>query len=371
MLSLHDIFEIKQTNNNNYIAYFSKIKSKELIKYAQTIRLHESETAVQRFLDENRAENIAKYFEKEDAIFPTPIILSLNTDLMVDYNHKERTMIIENDENLLNDIDLPFSIIDGQHRVEGMKLFYERNHYSEKNIDIPIIIYLDADQVTSANIFVTINANQRPVDKSIIYELFGIMYNDSDIYTVQSFANQVVKLLNESELSPFKDSIRLLGRKVNGKEFISQGTIAKKIVERISTENNIIDDNLNLEKGIKLKPLKGKVFREYFKENRPDLVAKIIVNFFKAFSEVFNDIWNGENLITKKAIGFSGLMKLLDVIHEQENDLSYQHMNEIFHIMKKNNIDIESIFINKGSSESVANQIGKELIRIYKSLISH
>lgn len=370
-IDFDNIIEIKQSNDENYTAYLTKMSSKDLVKYSQTIRLAEPDNdGIQRFLDDNRANNIAKYFENSNAIFPTPIILSLNTDFLnynnLNYNINKMSLDIRSD--LINELGTPFSIIDGQHRVEGMKRYYNKYSLNGKNIDIPIIIYFDADQITSANIFVTINSNQRPVDKSIIYQLFGIMYNNKNIYTVQSFANQVVMLLNESENSPFKDSIRLLGRKKYGNEFISQGTVAKKIVERITNENKIIDDNNAIENGKTPENMKGKVFRQFFIANRPDVLAKIIINYFKAFSEVFPNIWdNSETYIAKKAIGFSSLMKLLEEFNKNENDLSFEKIYLILdHMREKAEKEIINLFKKTGSSESIATKIGNELISIYE-----
>ncbi|MGW8024855.1 DGQHR domain-containing protein [Staphylococcus xylosus] len=371
-IDFDNIIEIKQSNDENYTAYLTKMSSKDLVKYSQTIRLAEPDNdGIQRFLDDNRANNIAKYFENSNAIFPTPIILSLNTDFL-NYNNLNKMsldkMSLDIRSDLINELGTPFSIIDGQHRVEGMKRYYNKYSLNGKNIDIPIIIYFDADQITSANIFVTINSNQRPVDKSIIYQLFGIMYNNKNVYTVQSFANQVVMLLNESENSPFKDSIRLLGRKKYGNEFISQGTVAKKIVERITNENKIIDDNNAIENGKTPENMKRKVFRQFFIANRPDVLAKIIINYFNAFSKVFPNIWdNSETYIAKKAIGFSSLMILLEEFNKNENDLSFEKICLILdHMREKAEKKIINLFEKTGSSESIATKIGKELILIYE-----
>ncbi|MCR8967518.1 DGQHR domain-containing protein [Streptococcus zalophi] len=365
-MELKNVIEIKQTNNDSYTAYFSKISAEKLISLSETLRISETRDGVQRFLDQARVDNIAKYCEKEDAIFPTPIILSLNSDFISKKLDDNNSMFI--DENLADLLGKPFSIIDGQHRVAGINKYFT-NNINNKDIELPIIFYLDADQSTSANIFVTINSNQRAVDKSIIYELFGIMYENKKIYTVQSFANKVVKLLNGIDESPFKDSIKILGRKMQHKEFISQGTIAKKIIERISKERTIIDDNISIEKNNDIYHEEGKIFRIYFARNRPEIIAKIMINFFFAFSNTFEEFWIKEEYITKKAIGFSGLMKLLDIIYVNEEDLSVINLTNIFEKMKQEYYnEIQRALRKKGSSESVATEIGETLKQIYLKL---
>lgn len=362
VLELKNVFRINQTTNENYVSYYTKINVKDLIKISETLRLSDSRKGIQRHLDLNRVNNIALYCEREDAIFPTPIVLTLNKDFVT--NDLERDSFIKLDLNMIDLLGKPFSIIDGQHRIEGIKKYIERN-YESKDFELPIIIFMDADLTMSANIFVTINSNQKPVDKSIIYELFGIMYENNEVYTVESFANRVVKILNETKSSPFNNSIRILGRKTNSKQFISQGTVAKKIVERVSSPQNIIIDNNNIKKGLEIEEDQRRIYRHYFANNRPEIVAKIMINFFKAFSEVFDEFWKN-TYITKKAVGFSGLMKLLDTIYKNEKNLKYENFLEIFSEMKAEHYeDIEKTLLISGSSESVANSIGNKLSDIY------
>lgn len=361
---IENIIKIEQTNDNSYNFYYTKMLAKDLINNSETLRLSESKDGIQRFLDLNRVKNISEYCEKEDAIFPTPIILSLNTDFIKSEFNKENSFEIN--EQMKDLLGNPFSIIDGQHRIEGIK-HHIKNSNNPKNFDLPVIIYLDADLATSANIFVTINSNQRAVDKSIIYELFGIMYENKKIYTIESFANQVVKLLNGTHNSPFNNSIKILGRRQNANEFISQGTIAKKIIERISNPTDYIKDNIAIEKNIDIRPNPKKIFRNYFAHNKPEIVAKILINYFTAFSMVFDELWKDDNYITKKAIGFSGLMKLLDIIFAEEDNLKIENLIEIFERMKEINYEkIKSSLENRGSSESIASSIGDELGEVYK-----
>lgn len=372
ILSVNNMIHVNQGEQNSFDFYISKLKASDIIEYSNIIRLSENmEEGIQRFLDMSRVKSIAQYCKRDDAIFPTPIILALNSDFITNFEENEDSVNLEFKINVhndqLNDFGKPFSIIDGQHRIQGIKRFREMTK-EMKDFELPVIIYLNANQNVAANIFVTINSNQRTVDSSLIYQLFGIMYEDKKIYTVQSFANEVTQILNLSIHSPFKDSIRMLGKKMNDVEFISQGTIAKKITDRITTPANIELDNYNIEKGEPLQKLKGnvRIFRDYLINYQPEVVAKIMINFFSAFSKVFKDIWVDKGYITKKAVGFSALMRFLDFIYKNNTDLSTNNLEKIFMIMHSTRREeVNKLFNVNTSSESVANNISEELIRIY------
>ena len=278
----------------------------DILKISDVKRLSEAEDGIQRYLNDARANAIKDFCYRKDAIFPTPIIVSLNSDFIDD---QENELKISFDSDI--DSVKPFTVIDGQHRLEGISRYMERE--GDKDFELPLIIYQDADQATAAEIFVAINANQRQVDSSTISQLFGIIYSErSDIYTVESFTARVVKLLNENDVSPFYRKIKMLGKKESYDQFISQGTVAKKIFQFITS--NSTKDNLVIEKesANSLQDNKNKVFRNSFIRNQPAEVAKDIINFFGAFEIVYQKIWNGEGLLIKKAVGYSAMMYFLE-----------------------------------------------------------
>ena len=333
----------------------------DILKISDVKRLSETEDGIQRYLNDARANAVKDFCYRKDAIFPTPIIVSLNSDFIC-YSDDELIISFDSDRYSAK----PFTVIDGQHRLEGIYRYIREG--GEKNFEIPLIIYQDADQATAASIFVAINANQRQVDSSTISQLFGIIYSErSDIYTVESFTARVVKLLNENDASPFYGKIKMLGKKERYDQFISQGTVAKKISQFISS--NSTKDNLLIEKysAKSLPDNKNKVFRNSFIRNQPAEVAKDIINFFGAFEIVYQKIWNGEGLLIKKAVGYSAMMYFLEklLLKDIKGARSY------FDIFEKNQEEntkklLEIFSTEKGSSESIARKISKELIELFK-----
>lgn len=370
MIHFKNLITVEQGSKDEFDFYITSIDASDLIVNSNVERLSEGR-GVQRYLNEQRTLDIAKFCQQNDAIFPTPIIVSLNTDFVSQKNKNEGEMFVWSASDAKNKLDgdlVPFSIIDGQHRLAGIEKYFETNKENQKKFMLPLIIYKDASIESSAKIFVTINANQRSVDRSTISQLFGVIYKNSSLYTVESFASTVVNSLNSSNISPFYHQIKMLGRKTNKNEFISQGTVAKKIIDRISS--NIQEDNLNIEKGQKLtKGDSSKIFREYFIKNTPERVTEFMINYFSAFEIAFTSVWYNEDLLTKKAVGFSSLMNFFTSLHLKRH---FQTFNEVLNFFEKySNETIENelqqVFSkSRGSSESVAKQISDHLNNIFQ-----
>lgn len=370
MIHFKNLITVEQGSKDEFDFYITSIDASDLIVNSNVERLSEGR-GVQRYLNEQRTLDIAKFCQQNDAIFPTPVIVSLNTDFVNQENKNEGKLSVWSASEAKNKLDgdlVPFSIIDGQHRLAGIEKYFETNKENQKKFMLPLIIYKDASIESSAKIFVTINANQRSVDRSTISQLFGVIYKNSSLYTVESFASTVVNSLNSSDISPFYHQIKMLGRKTNKNEFISQGTVAKKIIDRISS--NIQEDNLNIEKGQKLtKGDSSKIFREYFIKNTPESVTEFMINYFSAFEIAFSSVWDNEDLLTKKAVGFSSLMNFFTSLHLK---YKFQKFNEVLNFFEEYSNEkiknkLQQIFSkNRGSSESVAKQISDHLNNIFQ-----
>src|SRR5690606_32985840 len=122
-----------------------------------------------------------------------------------------------------------------------------------------------------AEVFRTINSKQRPVDPSLIIDLFGLSRQRSPRRTCHSLAIG----FNEEDGSPLKDGLKMLGRRVKNSEFLSQGSFAKYILPLISKDPD--DDELRLMQNEPLIPDQRAPLREFFINggDDDDLLAQI------------------------------------------------------------------------------------------------
>lgn len=136
------------------------------ISYAAVRRKDEEPGAVQRVLNGARISGI-KDFAIRMGDFPASIVLNWNSGVLVTNVDK-----IE-----IPDLPKLAQIIDGQHRVAGLKSAIEEDP-SVEDYEIPVAIYEGLDTAKSARIFISINTEQRPAPKSLVFDLYGVTSSD-------------------------------------------------------------------------------------------------------------------------------------------------------------------------------------------------
>lgn len=178
-------------------------------KLDQEIFIKEKSNGIQRRTDLNRIEEIAKYIyesDKKSALFPTPIVLGVNV-----YEDDKKLVKYDTRTNELefSEENTKFTIIDGQHRLLGIAR-YAKKYNSEINIiDIPIILFADINLQEATKLFININANQKKVNKSLVFDLYENI--NEPIYDKIKNIKTVVQALNENTGSVLNNKIKMLG----------------------------------------------------------------------------------------------------------------------------------------------------------------
>lgn len=169
------------------------------ICYAAVRRKDEEEGSVQRILNNSRISGV-KDFALSLGDFPASIVLNWKGDPLVTNNQKVT----------IPDTPKSAQIIDGQHRVAGLKAAIEEKS-SVGDYQIPIAIYEGLDTANSARIFISINTEQRPAPKSLVFDLYGVI--ESDLMDPAALrANDIVSHLSGSE-RPYDGWIKLPNQK--------------------------------------------------------------------------------------------------------------------------------------------------------------
>ncbi|MEF2175589.1 MAG: DGQHR domain-containing protein, partial [Candidatus Absconditabacteria bacterium] len=196
--------------------YIGKIKFSELKKIARFFIRTSTGSGINRETNPRKIQDICNYIIKNiDSnipIFPTPMVISLDSDYGVEYNGNE--MIIPDDKE---EIAL---IIDGQHRFKGIELYLKTNE-NTIDLELPIIILLDYDTYELSEIFANINFKQKPVNRSLYYDIFGSLPPEDGTLNEMQLSHNLVKFLN-SEVSPISGIIKVLG---SGNGLVSQSFI--------------------------------------------------------------------------------------------------------------------------------------------------
>lgn len=339
------LMEINQPIGSFYVG---KIDSQKLLEISKVIR-RKNNIGTQRELQENRVKEIAKYCEDPDATFPTPVVLSIKSNESIELRETTIKGIFEMQ---YDDHSQIAEILDGQHRLEGIK------KSKSFNTEMMIAVMFDLTEEEKAYVFSTINSNQKKVDKSLIYDLFDVSEERSPYKT----CHEIARIMNSSEGSPFYNRLKMLGKKNGEMEFLSQGTFVTYLLRLIT--NTPQEDMIDIKNKKKIKENNRFIFREYFAEEKDNIILKILLNYFGAVAEVFSEEWNSKEYILAKTTGYGALMKSLPKLYEEGksvSDLSKQFFVEKFIVAKEIMIkeDIELTSVCLGSGEQAQNLLAE------------
>jgi len=311
--------------------FIAKLSAERLVKISSSdVRELDKESeletylGIQRPLNKARAKEIQNYVKNYDATFPSSIILC------VDHNNIKWCAEKEEVELLFDNGNSPAKIIDGQHRVAG---FMDLDSYQpvanlcnfEKNgktypFELIVTILVGLDLPEQANIFATVNLKQTKVSKSLAYDLEAYTKTRSP----QKTGHEIVIALDKHKRSPFYERIKRLGVKNGIHESISQAMLVEEIINLISLKPledrdillRIAKDSFSSFRSKKnLEPLpfsSGKVFRDFFIDNKDEKILQSILSFFLAVEQKWPLAWmvDNQNSVLNKTVGIKALFRL-------------------------------------------------------------
>jgi len=298
--------------------YVSKIKPSDLLAMSivdrRRIEEDEEVLGIQRELKKDKVIQIQNYLTSIDATFPNSIIVNTTQNFVVNENETELELTIE---------DNTFTIIDGQHRVEG---FRESNL---DNFELLIAIFKDLENDQQANIFSTINSQQTKVDPSLNLNL----ELNSKVYTPKKMMIEIAQSLNYDKESPWYNNIKMLGANTNG--IISLSAFVKPLLEITYPEKDYYLIRNELMQNEKEFPTfstfnykaERYLFWELYKRKDVNSTYKILFNYFKALKVILDKDWLNKKSLLNKTTGYNAIIKLFKDVSKygfENGDLSYQ-----------------------------------------------
>lgn len=315
------------------------------------------EEGVQRKESTDRVNKISKYCEDPDATFPTPIIVSIYSG--VDVVEKDHKFIFNvGEEERIGDV------IDGQHRLMGIA----KSGYSNR-FKLPVALMFNMNVEEKAYVFSTINSTQTKVSMSLIYDLFDLSTKRSP----QKTAHEIARSLNKMENSPFYNRLKMLGKKEPDQYFatLSQGTFVKQLLTLISRDPD--EDSSRIKRGMALARYRLP-FRQYFIEERDDVILKILMNCFTALKDVFDKEWKDPTRnVLWKTTGYGAIIKAFPYLYErgaERKDLSQDYFMLCFENLKRYMQGMNKDFSNKffsGGGEQLQNKLAEDIRRAQES----
>ena len=395
--TIKNLININPTQHKNSFTkeYAGFVNFKEIEPYLRfTSRNHNTEdknnhnTLYQRMLDESRVRNIQKFLDNhysdEDTSkilpFPTPVTLSIESEFIETdpegyfKKNSDTASVIYKDQLYINpDMKKSILIVDGQHRLAGIKEFTKNNLLaSSQEIYIYLTLLINYDLSMQAKVFANINFQVKPVNKSLYYDIFGSL---PDEYNELTFAHILVKRINKDE--DIGGLIKMLG---TGSGTVSLAFMVETIVDELTEINKRSGEKQALYDICQLYMKDQEKFKKKYGK-----LGKLFIEYFKIIKDELPDTFpkkesNGEyksssyDAILMKTTGVFSLLKLLNRIDikgileanqtDDEMKKSFvEKLHPILTILKENEKD----FFSKDSQ--FASGGGKSLQqKLYKAI---
>ena len=198
----------------------------------------EGAPSYQRLIEKKRLKQIGTFIEK-GGYFPTNILVNLVSKCRFDIVHKDDDAGIHYGQLYLPDKYRSVWVIDGQHRLYGY------SNIDDKFLDdnIAIIAFENMSKVEEANLFVTINHEQKSVPKGLLDELEGELKWGSKLPNerIGAIASRLLSILSADVNQPFYEKISAQGESrkkeknltVTGikEAFVKSGLLGKAILK--------------------------------------------------------------------------------------------------------------------------------------------
>jgi DNA phosphorothioation-associated DGQHR protein 1 len=297
----------------------------------------------QRLPQPKRLDPIADFINRTDAAFPNAIILAAN--------YRQEDGLIEDEPNsgdsddqtepgseidrrwsvtraadgaytlIIPTSDKLAAIIDGQHRLFA----FTRAIATRRDMHLICSVFLDLPKPYQAQLFATINSTQKPVDKSLTFELFGynIAEEDSALWSPDKLAVFLTRRLATDSESPLRGRIVIAPKRDQALDAIgeeAQWRVSTAVVVegimKLFTSNPKKDTNSLLsvesqQRGI-LRDLRKdrSPLREFYLNGNDALIYELVKNFLSACEQTF---WARapSNSFIIKTVGIQALFDIL------------------------------------------------------------
>ncbi|WP_339200722.1 DGQHR domain-containing protein [Peribacillus sp. FSL P2-0133] len=355
------LFQVSQNQN---VFYIGKMKAKDLLKIStlhwrdsgeskENKYIHEvkeklnvltSDTGIQRVLQYNRLKEIADYISGQDGILPNSIIVSINNKWVDDEINDNFEMdgyeISENNDIIsltLSPDKIDAFIVDGQHRLASFG-FTENDKISD-DFEIVVTIFINLEIPLQAEIFSIINGKQKPVNKSLLYDLSSF---NQDKYNEIKRSHSIVKWLNSNPISPFFNEIRMLG---SGPGSISQSAFIDELLRYI-------------------KDRRAHTYKSFLKDKDEKEIIKLLLSYYLAIKQTFKDEWDDrKNYVFLKTTGFGALMKLLYYVYikfcVENRQFNREELKEFFRNIKSDEFSVDKL--GKAGSQGLQSELYRKL----------
>jgi DGQHR domain-containing protein len=214
----------------------------------------------------------------------------------------------------LSEPESKYLIIDGQHRLAGLRFYAEHHPQEADQIDVPCMIFDGKSADFAAEMFVLINSTHTRISKSHLVDLLDRV---TSVSPEKKMAARLVTMLYENSTSPLQYRINRLGGRSKQEKWVLQSELYNEIHKLIDQDYDFWEYNFNL---------------------KADKSYDFVVDYLKAVAAVMESIWGKKSYMFHKAVTIKALLRVLgDMIEEEDFYESWQEQGQKLFVQKIRN----------------------------------
>lgn len=259
--------------------FLTALPASDLVRVSYVARRGEDEEegAVQRLLNPTRIASI-RDFVLAGGAFPTSIVLN--------WTQGAPKILVQSGHMNLSRAPRSAQIIDGQHRVMGLAAAIEKKA-SLARFQVPVTLYEGLSTKESADIFLSINTEQKPVHRSLVFDLYSVA-SDYVVDPPALRAGDLAQELNESSMSPYRAFIKFPGSPT-GQKGLALSTVVSSVKPLVE------------EKGV----------FEQVGLSQLQMQSQFLMNFFNVLKDAYGLEWEAPSNVFRMAAGFVGAIEFV------------------------------------------------------------
>lgn len=267
--------EIQQGKLTVYLTYVTPAEL--AIPNFYTVEKLDTQSSVgfQRVLDQRRANRLARHLREaiHEGYANLPTTIFLATDHPLDFDSETNRLRYETDEVC------PFSVVDGQHRIEGLNAAI-KSEPALQGFKLPAAIATSMDNAQQMYHFFIVNTTQKPVESALSQQITKRFTDMDGIETipylpfwlradvergVDAQALELVEFLNTSPESPLEGRVKMANDATPTRGRINQAGIVNILKAEVFSGSNPV----------------------YMQESDPNRRNRIICNYLNAVDSIF------------------------------------------------------------------------------------
>ena len=263
--------------------------SDEVAKFIASVE--KKEHAFQRMLNRRKIREIVNFLENAavQPLIPGTILLFTQEELAFKRLGQFASV---------GDLSEPASkylIIDGQHRLAGLRFYAEHHPQEADQIDVPCMIFDGKAADFAAEMFVIINSTHTRISKSHLVDLLDRV---TSVSPEKKLAARLVTMMYENSSSPLQYRINRLGGRSKQEKWVLQSELYNELHKLIDSDYDFWEYNFNL---------------------KADKAYDFVVDYFKAVAAVMENIWGKKSYMFHKAVTLKAVVRVLGDIIEEED----------------------------------------------------